>query len=132
MTDDGTYGQFVKLPTFMVSYECGEAIKGAQFPAKRGYIVMVALGSRIDFFKYMIPFVAVVGVCFMVLLLSLVVKYFKERRRLARRRLPRRSLNKLPIRKYRKGAEMCETCAICLEDFEHNEKVRVLPCNHRE
>lgn len=46
-----------------------------------------------------------------------------------RHRLPNSSLKKIPIAKYRKG-DPYETCAICLEDFVEEEKLRVLPCSH--
>ena len=36
----------------------------------------------------------------------------------------------LPMREYRVGQEVCEACAICVDDFVADEMVRVLPCNH--
>lgn len=53
----------------------------------------------------------------------------RERRRLARKRLSRSNLKKIPTKKYKKG-DREETCAICLEDFQEGEKLRVLPCHH--
>lgn len=54
---------------------------------------------------------------------------FNERRRLRRHRLPSSSLKKIPISKFKKG-DPYETCAICLEDYQEGEKLRLLPCNH--
>lgn len=48
---------------------------------------------------------------------------------MARKRLPRSQLRKIPTRKYRKG-DPEETCAICLEDFKEPDKLRILPCKH--
>jgi hypothetical protein len=70
-----------------------------------------------------------VGICFIVLLISLLIRLCRERRRLARKRLPRSQLRKIPTRKYKKG-DPEETCAICLEDFKEGDKLRILPCKH--
>ena len=37
---------------------------------------------------------------------------------------------KLPTRKYRKGEEKIERCAVCVEDFADGDSLRVLPCEH--
>lgn len=107
---------------------------------------MISVTSHIDIIKYLIPFISVIGICFLVLLVSMAsfikhswaslnndhfqfVKYIGERRRISRNRLSRTALNQLEMRKWRKGDEP-ETCAICLEDFVANDKLRVLPCKH--
>jgi len=46
-----------------------------------------------------------------------------------RRRLTKRSLKQIPTKKFVKGEDP-ETCPICLDDFEENEKLRILPCGH--
>lgn len=48
---------------------------------------------------------------------------------MARKRLPRSQLRKIPTRKYKKG-DPEETCAICLDDFKEGDKLRILPCRH--
>ena len=37
---------------------------------------------------------------------------------------------RLPKRKYHVGREVCDACAICVEDFREDNDVRVLPCDH--
>ncbi|VBB34052.1 unnamed protein product [Acanthocheilonema viteae] len=57
------------------------------------------------------------------------VRVCRERRHLAKKRLSKRNLKKLPVKKFRKG-DAEESCAICIDDFVDGEKLRVLPCNH--
>ena len=45
--------------------------------------------------------------------------------------MPRRSLKKIPIKKYKKG-DPYDMCAVCLEDYNEGERLRVLPCAHGE
>lgn len=100
-----------------------------------------------DLIKYLVPFVVIVLFCFIILCISLVsnlialyfrhqsalqlIRLCRERRRLARKRLSRANLRKIPVKKYKKRDDV-ETCAICLEDFVENDKVRELPCHHSE
>ncbi|ETN85144.1 zinc finger, C3HC4 type [Necator americanus] len=122
----------VRIPVLMISYQCMLAINNT-YPASKGYVVQIKVSpGYYDLFRYLIPFVVVVGFCFIVLLISLIFKAIRlcrERRRVARKRLSKRNLRKIPTKKFRKGDEP-ETCAICLDDFIEGEKLRVLPCRH--
>ncbi|XGW35783.1 hypothetical protein V3C99_019178 [Haemonchus contortus] len=126
------YADSVRIPVLMISYQCMLAINNT-YPASQGYIVQIKVSpGYYDLFRYLIPFVVVVGFCFIVLLISLILKAIRlcrERRRVARKRLSKRNLRKIPTKKFRKGDEP-ETCAICLDDFIEGEKLRVLPCRH--
>ncbi|KAK6760203.1 hypothetical protein RB195_021627 [Necator americanus] len=126
------YADLVRIPVLMISYQCMLAINNT-YPASKGYVVQIKVSpGYYDLFRYLIPFVVVVGFCFIVLLISLIFKAIRlcrERRRVARKRLSKRNLRKIPTKKFRKGDEP-ETCAICLDDFIEGEKLRVLPCRH--
>ncbi|WKY14439.1 hypothetical protein Q1695_000186 [Nippostrongylus brasiliensis] len=123
------YADLVRIPVLMVSYQCMIAIN-TTYPASLGYTVQIKVSpGYYDLFRYLIPFVVVVGFCFIVLLVSLAIRLCRERRRIARKRLSKRNLRKIPTKKFRKGDEP-ETCAICLDDFIEGEKLRVLPCRH--
>lgn len=76
-----------------------------------------------------IPFAIVVGLCFIIMVCFMVVRCIRERRRMLRHRLPNSVLRKIPIVKFAKGMQY-DTCAICLDDYVDNERLRVLPCHH--
>ncbi|CAJ0957990.1 unnamed protein product, partial [Mesorhabditis belari] len=121
------YADRVEIPLVMISYSCMQTIL-KKFPVTQGYTIKLSPGYY-DLFRYLIPFVVVVGFCFTVLVVSLLIRLCRERRRLARKRLSKKNLKKIPTRKYKSGDEP-ETCAICLDDFVPDEKLRILPCRH--
>lgn len=76
-----------------------------------------------------IPFAIVVGLCFIIMVCFMIIRCIRERRRMMRHRLPNSVLKKIPIVKFAKGMQY-DTCAICLDDYVDNERLRVLPCHH--
>uniref|UniRef100_A0A915PRF9 RING-type domain-containing protein n=1 Tax=Setaria digitata TaxID=48799 RepID=A0A915PRF9_9BILA len=123
------YADRIVIPVVMISHACMTNIMN-RFSADKGYLVAIrAIPGYYDLVKYLIPLIAVVGFCFVVLCVSLAVRVCRERRHLAKKRLSKRNLRKLPIKKFRKG-DAEESCAICIDDFVDGEKLRVLPCNH--
>uniref|UniRef100_A0A8R1TRY6 RING-type domain-containing protein n=1 Tax=Onchocerca volvulus TaxID=6282 RepID=A0A8R1TRY6_ONCVO len=123
------YADQVLIPVVMVSHACMTNMMG-RFSAEKGYVVALrAIPGYYDLVKYLIPLIAVVAFCFVVLCISLAVRVCRERRHLARKRLSKRNLKKLPVKKFKKG-DAEESCAICIDDFVDGEKLRVLPCNH--
>jgi E3 ubiquitin-protein ligase RNF13 len=59
----------------------------------------------------------------------MIARCVRERRRIMRYRLPTSSLKKLESRKFTKN-EIYDTCAICLDDYEEGDRLRILPCRH--
>ena len=77
----------------------------------------------------LLPFAIVMGICFLLMVLLLVAKWIQGYRRERRSRLSTKHLKKLPIKKFKKG-DQYDVCAICLDEYEDGEKIRVLPCAH--
>jgi len=83
-------------------------------------------------FKWiLLLFGVVMGTSVFVLVTSLVIRVCKEQRRRRRSRLSRQRLKELPTKQWLKSdKEKYDTCAICIEDFEEGDLLRILPCNH--
>ncbi|GIY96673.1 e3 ubiquitin-protein ligase RNF167 [Caerostris extrusa] len=85
-----------------------------------------------DITYYMYLFGGVIGICFFVMLLfmmCLLIKCIQEKRRSRRNRLSSRQIKQIPTAKFTKG-DQYDVCAICLEDYNEGDKLRILPCSH--
>ncbi|XP_066147391.1 E3 ubiquitin-protein ligase RNF13-like isoform X2 [Euwallacea fornicatus] len=118
----------INISSVFVSQTTGLMLRNIY--ADPDYFVIITAETPFNIQTHLlIPFAIVVGICFLVMVVFMVVKYIKDRRRQRRYRLPKSQLNKIPTCKFQKG-DRYETCAICLEDYIEGEKLRVLPCNH--
>lgn len=79
--------------------------------------------------KYVWPFLGSVAFVFCLLLTFTIYKWISDRRRRRRNRLSTRKLKKIPLKKFVKG-DPYDVCAICLDEYEEQDELRVLPCNH--
>ncbi|KAM7133678.1 E3 ubiquitin-protein ligase RNF13 isoform 1-T1 [Molossus nigricans] len=94
----------------------------------RGHIVLVPEFS-LPLEYYLIPFLIIVGICLILIVIFMITKFFQDRHRARRNRLHKDQLKKLPIHKFKKGDEY-DVCAICLDEYEDGDKLRLLPCSH--
>jgi hypothetical protein len=98
-----THAADVDIPLVMVNYGCMKQMMG-HYSAINGYMVTIkASPGYYDLIKYLVPFVVIVGFCFIILFISLIIRLCRERRRLAKKRLSRANLKKIPVKKYKKG-----------------------------
>ncbi|XP_011138262.1 E3 ubiquitin-protein ligase RNF13-like isoform X2 [Harpegnathos saltator] len=119
----------IAIPSVFVSDVTGIVIK-ENYLYNQQYFVLINDDLPFNINTHLLlPFAIVVGICFLVMLIFMIVRCIKDRRRQRRHRLPSSSLKKIPTHKYTKG-DPYETCAICLDDYVEGEKLRVLPCAH--
>uniref|UniRef100_A0A182Q6B6 RING-type domain-containing protein n=1 Tax=Anopheles farauti TaxID=69004 RepID=A0A182Q6B6_9DIPT len=121
--------QDLLIPSVFVGESSGRSIIEA-YLYDRDYALVITDDIPFNISNNLIiPFAIVVGLCFMIMVLFMIIRCVRERRRQLRHRLPARVLRRIGIVKFAKGMSF-ETCAICLEDFVENERLRVLPCRH--
>jgi len=78
---------------------------------------------------YIVPFLIVISICFLLMFIFLVIKKLRRYQRRRRARLSPSKLKKLKIIIFSETDDY-DMCAICLDDFEEGDKLRILPCNH--
>ncbi|XP_045760731.1 E3 ubiquitin-protein ligase RNF13 isoform X1 [Maniola jurtina] len=122
-------GSGIVIPSVFVS-ELAGLMLAEEYAYPNRYYIMVNDDVPFNINTHLLlPFAIVVALCLVVILIFLIVKCFNDRRRARRHRLPNRSLKKIPTCKFSKG-DPYETCAICLDDYQEGERLRVLPCAH--
>ncbi|CAG9782692.1 unnamed protein product [Diatraea saccharalis] len=119
----------IDIPSVFVNDVAGRQL-AEKYVYTKGYYIMVNGDLPFNINTHLLlPFAVVVALCLVVILIFMIVKCIKDRRRARRHRLPNRSLKKIPTCKFSKG-DPYETCAICLDDYQEGERLRVLPCAH--
>ncbi|XP_034852776.1 E3 ubiquitin-protein ligase RNF13 isoform X3 [Mirounga leonina] len=115
------------------TYEKGvvPVIHDVSFPtasSTKGHIILVPEFS-LPLEYYLIPFLIIVGICLILIVIFMITKFIQDRHRARRNRLRKDQLKKLPVHKFKKGDEY-DVCAICLDEYEDGDKLRILPCSH--
>lgn len=118
----------VIIPSVFVGWTDGRYLRDYQY--KRNGRYKVTVNKRPDLKPYLLwPFAVVVGTCFILMIVFMVFKWIRGIRRKKRSRLSTKLLKKIPTKKFKKG-DAYDVCAICLDDYEEKDKLRILPCNH--
>jgi len=121
-------GEGPRIPSLYVKRVAGLRLRDA-YLYTTGATIRLEPDPQLPLQLYLIPFAVVVGVCFFFMVIFSVARYARFRLRERRARLTPANLKKIPTKKYNKGDEY-DMCAICIEDYEEGDKIRMLPCNH--
>eukprot|EP01137_Pigoraptor_chileana_P013508 Opistho-2@4740 len=78
---------------------------------------------------FILPFVVIVIVSVFMLAFYLVYRRNRRSREQQSTLLAQAEVVTLPVRSFVKGGET-DACAICLEDYEDGDQLRVMPCGH--
>ncbi|GFO35882.1 E3 ubiquitin-protein ligase rnf13 [Plakobranchus ocellatus] len=127
--DGNQNGSFVNIPSTFVGWEEGMRLKNEYNFSYKKYYVRILEDDELNYKLYLWPFAIVVAVCFVLVMVFVIVKFVREHASRRLNRLSRKHLKKIPVRKFKKG-DYYDTCAICLDEYEEGEKIRVLPCDH--
>ncbi|XP_031565000.1 E3 ubiquitin-protein ligase RNF13-like [Actinia tenebrosa] len=79
---------------------------------------------------YLIPFVIIIGICFILMAMFMVSRYYRSYLEKRRNRITPANLKKIPTKRFKKGDEYYDVCAICLDEYKDGDKLRILPCDH--
>ncbi|XP_062411745.1 E3 ubiquitin-protein ligase RNF13 [Sardina pilchardus] len=118
----------IDIPSVFVGEDTANSLKEDYLYEKGGHVILMPDFS-LPLEYYLIPFLIIVGICLILIVVFMITKFVQDRHRARRSRLRKDQLKKLPIHKYKKG-DAYDVCAICLDEYEEGEKLRVLPCSH--
>ncbi|XP_061832033.1 E3 ubiquitin-protein ligase RNF13 [Nerophis lumbriciformis] len=118
----------IDIPSVFVSEDTANTLKEDYLYDKGGRVILMPDFS-LPLEYYLIPFLMIVGICLILIVVFMITKFVQDRHRARRSRLRKDQLKKLPIHKYKKG-DVYDVCAICLDEYEEGDKLRVLPCSH--
>ncbi|NWR78116.1 RNF13 ligase, partial [Centropus unirufus] len=123
----------IDIPSVFVGETSANSLKEEFTYEKGGHVVLVPEFS-LPLEYYLIPFLIIVGICLILIVIFMITKFVQDRHRARRNRLRKDQLKKLPVHKFKKGKCFVlyeyDVCAICLDEYEDGDKLRILPCSH--
>ncbi|NXW70083.1 RNF13 ligase, partial [Hirundo rustica] len=121
----------IDIPSVFIGEKSANSLKEEFTYEKGGHVVLIPEFS-LPLEYYLIPFLIIVGICLILIVIFMITKFVQDRHRARRNRLRKDQLKKLPVHKFKKGKWINEydVCAICLDEYEDGDKLRILPCSH--
>ncbi|NP_001079892.1 uncharacterized protein LOC379582 isoform X1 [Xenopus laevis] len=126
--NDETTWRHITIPSVFTGETAGNSLL-ANFSFYNNSHIYLMPDYSFSLGYYIIPFIVVVSLVIVVMCIIMVVRCVQYRKRIRRNRLSKEQLKKIPIHKFKKG-DHYDVCAICLEEYEEGDKLRVLPCSH--
>ncbi|XP_077204811.1 E3 ubiquitin-protein ligase RNF13 isoform X2 [Paroedura picta] len=118
----------IDIPSVFIGESSANSLK-EEFTYENGGHVVLIPEFNLPLEYYLIPFLIIVGICLILIVIFMITKFVQDRHRARRNRLQKDQLKKLPVHKFKKGDEY-DVCAICLDEYEDGDKLRILPCSH--
>ncbi|KAM9315816.1 E3 ubiquitin-protein ligase RNF13 [Gastrophryne carolinensis] len=127
-SNDGDVLKKIDIPSVFIGESSARILREEYTWQKGSYLVLIP-EATLPLEYYLIPFLIIVGICLVLIVIFMITKFVQDRHRARRNRLGKDQLKKLPIHKFKKG-DVYDVCAVCLDEYEEGDKLRVLPCSH--
>nr|XP_040037813.1 E3 ubiquitin-protein ligase RNF167 [Gasterosteus aculeatus aculeatus]XP_040037814.1 E3 ubiquitin-protein ligase RNF167 [Gasterosteus aculeatus aculeatus] len=127
-SSNDTIAEEIEIPSVFTSYYASQILRNFIIPEQGAYVILKP-EFAFPLSYYLIPFTGVVGMIILVMCVVLIVRCAQYRKRMRKNRLSKDQLKRIPTHRFCKGDDY-DLCAICLDDYEEGDKLRVLPCSH--
>uniref|UniRef100_A0A8D1LHD7 RING-type E3 ubiquitin transferase n=1 Tax=Sus scrofa TaxID=9823 RepID=A0A8D1LHD7_PIG len=119
----------IDIPSVFIGESSANSLKDEFTYEKGGHIILVPEFS-LPLEYYLIPFLIIVGICLILIVIFMVATATRDPNQVCNLHHSSRQCRILnPLSKARDRDEY-DVCAICLDEYEDGDKLRILPCSH--